>query len=68
MVTLFFGGVRYGNVMFSRGSVLPLFLDQIRNNGELTVTNLNMTRFLLPLHARANDVFLYHLAGHPRHG
>jgi len=44
-----FCGVRYGNVMFSRGSVLPLFLDQIKNNSELTVTNPNMTRFLLSL-------------------
>lgn len=41
--------LRYGNVLGSRGSVIPLFLDQIRNNQVLTVTNYNMTRFLLPL-------------------
>jgi UDP-N-acetylglucosamine 4,6-dehydratase/5-epimerase len=44
-----FCGVRYGNVLFSRGSVLPLFLDQIRRNQKLTITNPDMTRFLLPL-------------------
>lgn len=44
-----FCGVRYGNVMYSRGSVLPIFENQIKNNLELTVTNANMTRFLLPL-------------------
>jgi len=51
-----FCGVRYGNVMFSRGSVLPLFLNQIKNNSELTVTNPNMTRFLLPLPVAINLV------------
>lgn len=51
-----FCGVRYGNVMFSRGSVLPLFLNQIKNNSELTVTNPNMTRFLLPLQVAINLV------------
>ena len=44
-----FCGVRYGNVMYSRGSVLPLFASQIRKGQPLTVTNPNMTRFLLPL-------------------
>jgi len=44
-----FCGVRYGNVLFSRGSVLPLFLEQIRRNQKLTITNPDMTRFLLPL-------------------
>lgn len=42
-------GIRYGNVIFSRGSVLPLFLNQIQNNTELTITNPDMTRFQLPL-------------------
>jgi len=51
-------GVRYGNVIFSRGSVLPLFLNQIQNGAELTVTNPNMTRFLLPL-PEAIDLVLY---------
>ena len=44
-----FCGVRYGNVMYSRGSVLPLFVEQIRNNQPLTLTNPDMTRYLLPL-------------------
>lgn len=44
-----FCGVRYGNVMYSRGSVLPLFAEQIQKGQPLTVTNPNMTRFLLPL-------------------
>ena len=41
--------VRYGNVMFSRGSVIPLFLDQIKKNQEITITDKEMTRFLLSL-------------------
>jgi len=40
---------RYGNVMASRGSVIPLFLNQILNGGELTITDPNMTRFLMSL-------------------
>jgi UDP-glucose 4-epimerase len=40
---------RYGNVMMSRGSVIPLFLDQIEKNIPLSVTNMNMTRFLMSL-------------------
>lgn len=42
-------GTRYGNVMASRGSVIPLFVDQIRNGQPLTVTNPEMTRFLMSL-------------------
>lgn len=42
-------GTRYGNVMASRGSVIPLFIDQINNNQPLTVTDPNMTRFLMSL-------------------
>jgi UDP-N-acetylglucosamine 4,6-dehydratase len=41
--------VRYGNVMYSRGSVIPLFVDQIRRNRPLTVTDPGMTRFLMSL-------------------
>ena len=40
---------RYGNVMASRGSVIPLFISQIRAGQELTVTDPNMTRFLMSL-------------------
>ncbi len=40
---------RYGNVMMSRGSVIPLFLNQIRNRQLITVTNAEMTRFLMSL-------------------
>ncbi|GEN54622.1 polysaccharide biosynthesis protein [Halobacillus faecis] len=42
-------GTRYGNVMASRGSVIPLFIEQIKNNQSLTVTDPNMTRFLMSL-------------------
>lgn len=40
---------RYGNVMMSRGSVIPLFVNQIRKNEAITVTNKQMTRFLMSL-------------------
>ena len=56
-----FCGVRYGNVMYSRGSVLPLFLEQIKKGIPLTITNPDMTRFLLPLPV-ANDLVLFALA------
>ena len=42
-------GTRYGNVMASRGSVIPLFIDQIKNNQPITITDPNMTRFLMSL-------------------
>ncbi|NMH73901.1 polysaccharide biosynthesis protein [Bacillus sp. RO2] len=42
-------GTRYGNVMASRGSVIPLFIDQIKSGQSLTVTDPNMTRFLMSL-------------------
>lgn len=42
-------GTRYGNVMASRGSVIPLFIDQIKNDQPLTVTDPEMTRFLMSL-------------------
>lgn len=42
-------GTRYGNVMASRGSVIPLFIEQIKNRQPLTVTDPNMTRFLMSL-------------------
>src|SRR5690606_24826556 len=40
---------RYGNVMASRGSVIPLFIEQLRSGEPLTVTDPNMTRFLMSL-------------------
>ncbi|MCP3940415.1 MAG: polysaccharide biosynthesis protein [Desulfobacteraceae bacterium] len=42
-------GTRYGNVMASRGSVIPLFVEQIKNRQPLTITDPNMTRFLMTL-------------------
>jgi UDP-glucose 4-epimerase len=62
--------VRYGNVMYSRGSVIPLFIGQIKNGRPITVTEPEMTRFLMPLrdsvslvqfafeHARQGDLFI----------
>lgn len=61
---------RYGNVMCSRGSVIPLFIDQIKRNAPITITDLNMTRFLMNLdeavdlvayafeHAEPGDLFI----------
>ncbi|MFA9372823.1 MAG: polysaccharide biosynthesis protein [Poseidonibacter sp.] len=40
---------RYGNVMASRGSVIPLFIDQIKNNKDITITDPAMTRFMMSL-------------------
>lgn len=62
--------VRYGNVMCSRGSVIPLFMRQIMSGRPITVTEPSMTRFLMPLrdsvalvrfaftHARQGDLFI----------
>ena len=61
---------RYGNVMASRGSVIPLFVSQLKEGKELTVTDPNMTRFLMSLddsvdlvlhayeHGRQGDIFV----------
>ncbi|WP_287554938.1 polysaccharide biosynthesis protein [Cycloclasticus sp.] len=61
---------RYGNVMASRGSVIPLFINQMKANESLTVTDPNMTRFLMSLedsvdlvlyafeHAQQGDIFV----------
>lgn len=61
---------RYGNVMCSRGSVIPLFIEQIKSGQPITITDPNMTRFLMSLeeavdlviyaftHARPGDLFI----------
>jgi UDP-glucose 4-epimerase len=49
---------RYGNVMASRGSVIPLWLDQIRNGETITITDPNMTRFMMTLDD-AVDLVIY---------
>jgi FlaA1/EpsC-like NDP-sugar epimerase len=49
--------VRYGNVLASRGSVIPLFIDQVRRKGPVTITTEDMTRFLLSLDQAVDTVF-----------
>ena len=49
--------VRYGNVIASRGSIVPLFVEQVQNNKPLTVTMPEMTRFLLSLDCAVDTVF-----------
>jgi len=49
--------VRYGNVLASRGSVIPLFHDQIRHGGPVTITTEEMTRFLLSLDDAVDVIF-----------
>lgn len=63
-------GTRYGNVMGSRGSVIPLFVEQLKRDKPLTITDPNMTRFLMSLedsvdlvlhafeHGRQGDIFV----------
>ena len=57
--------VRYGNVIASRGSVVPLFLAQIRHGGPVTITLREMTRFLLTLDQAVDTVFAALLSGMP---
>jgi len=49
--------VRYGNVLASRGSVIPLFHEQIKNGGPVTITTPDMTRFLLSLDQAVDTIF-----------
>jgi UDP-glucose 4-epimerase len=53
-----FCGTRYGNVMASRGSVIPLFIEQIKSGKPLTITDGEMTRFMMTLEG-AVDLVLY---------
>lgn len=53
-----FCGTRYGNVMASRGSVIPLFIEQMKTGKPLTITDANMTRFMMTLED-AVDLVLY---------
>ncbi len=53
-------GVRYGNVLYTRGSVIPYFVGLIKQKKKLSITNYKMTRFLLPL-SDAIDLVLYAL-------
>jgi UDP-N-acetylglucosamine 4,6-dehydratase len=56
--TTIFCGTRYGNVMASRGSVIPLFIEQIKEGKPITITDPSMTRFMMTLED-AIDLVLY---------
>lgn len=58
--------VRYGNVMYSRGSVIPLFIQQIKAGRPITITEPKMTRFLMPL--RDSVALVHHAFTHARQG
>lgn len=58
-------GTRYGNVMGSRGSVIPLFAQQIKSGMEITITDPNMTRFMMTLDDAVDLVFYAFSKGNP---
>jgi len=58
-------GTRYGNVMASRGSVIPLFVNQIKNNQPITITDPNMTRFMMTLDEAVELVWFAFENGNP---
>ena len=58
-------GTRYGNVMASRGSVIPHFYDQIKSGNDITVTDSNMTRFMMTLNDAVNLVLYAFKNGNP---
>lgn len=60
-----FCGTRYGNVMASRGSVIPLFVDQIKKGEPITITDPNMTRFMMTLDGAVDLVIFAYKNGNP---
>jgi UDP-glucose 4-epimerase len=60
-----FCGTRYGNVMASRGSVIPLFVDQIKKGNPLTITDPNMTRYMMTLDNAVDLVLFAFKNGNP---
>jgi UDP-N-acetylglucosamine 4,6-dehydratase len=58
-------GTRYGNVMASRGSVIPLFINQIRTGTPITITDPNMTRFMMSLDDAVELVLYAFINGRP---
>jgi UDP-N-acetylglucosamine 4,6-dehydratase/5-epimerase len=60
-----FCGTRYGNVMASRGSVIPLFAEQIKKGNPLTITDPNMTRYMMTLDDAVDLVLFAYKNGNP---